>query len=57
MRLRRCGPGAERQWSADFADALIVRKAMGTIRDIGESYEGTYTFDQPAQQLTGTQSP
>lgn len=42
--------------SADFADALIVRKAIATISARGEPYEGTYTFDQPAQYLAGTKS-
>lgn len=40
--------------TADFADALIVHKAMAAARALGVTYEGTYTFDRPAQQLAGT---
>ena len=40
--------------AVDFADALIVRKAMVASRRAGEPCEGTYTFDKAAQQLAGT---
>jgi predicted nucleic-acid-binding protein len=43
--------------SVDFADALIVRKAMFTARRWGEPYVATYTFDQAALALSGTREP
>lgn len=41
--------------TADFADALIVRKAAATMRVLGQQNGMTYTFDRPAHQLAGTQ--
>jgi predicted nucleic-acid-binding protein len=43
--------------SADLADALIVNKAKVIAHDLQQSYEGTYTFDQAAQQIDGTKTP
>ncbi|MDZ4377272.1 MAG: type II toxin-antitoxin system VapC family toxin [Xanthomonadaceae bacterium] len=40
--------------TADFADALIVRKAAATMRVLGQRNGMMYTFDRPAQQLPGT---
>lgn len=42
--------------TADFADALIVRRAAATMRLLGQRNGMTYTFDRPAQQLPGTQA-
>jgi predicted nucleic-acid-binding protein len=42
--------------AADFADALIVRKAAATMSALGRHSGKTYTFDRPAQRLPGTQS-
>lgn len=41
----------------DFPDALIVSKAKFLIEQWGETFEGTYTFDQAAQQLESTKNP
>ena len=41
---------------ADLPDALIVNKARVVIEQWGESYNGTYTFDQAAQALEGTKA-
>lgn len=43
--------------SADFADALIVNKAMSIAIAMQLRYEGTYTFDQAALLLDGTKAP
>lgn len=43
--------------TADLADALIVNKAEQVAYDNHQSYGGTYTFDQAAQQIDGTKSP
>lgn len=43
-----------RQTSADFPDALIVRKAAHTALSKGEPYSGTYTLDHRALALPGT---
>ncbi len=42
--------------TADFADALIVRKAAAAMRALGQHNGKTYTFDRPAQRLPGAQS-
>lgn len=42
--------------TADFADALIVRKAAATLSVLGQHNGKTYTFDRPAQRLPGTQA-
>lgn len=39
--------------TADFADALIVNKAKIVSGDRQSRYEGTYTFDQAALQISG----
>ncbi len=36
---------------------LLQDDAAQSINARGEPYEGTYTFDQPAQRLAGTKSP
>lgn len=43
--------------TADLADALIVNKAKMVARDQYQTYEGTYTFDQAAQQIDGMKTP
>ena len=40
----------------DFADALIVNKSKILIEQWGETFEGTYTFDQAAQQIEGAKN-
>ncbi len=42
--------------TADFADALIVRKAAATMAAVGQQNGVTYTFDRPAQELPGTKA-
>lgn len=42
---------------ADFADALIVNKAKIVSKRLGESFNGSYTFDKAAQKLPGAKSP
>lgn len=37
----------------DFPYALIVNTSKITIEQLGETFEGTYSFDQAAQQLEG----
>lgn len=39
--------------TADFADALIARKAAATLMASGQSSASTFTFDRPAQLLPG----
>lgn len=43
--------------SADFADALVVRKSMFTAEQWHEDYVATYTFDRAALALPGTKRP
>lgn len=43
--------------SADFADALIISKARSTIASLGETFNGSYTFDKAAQELSGAKKP
>ena len=52
--LAKTGDGLD---SADFVDALIVRKAMFTAQRWGEPYVAAYTFDQAALALPGTRAP
>lgn len=42
--------------AADFADALIANKSKVVARDIEQPYEGTYTFDRAALQISGTKT-
>ena len=41
----------------DFSDALIINKAKYLIRQWGDVYGGTYTFDQAAQVIDGGNTP
>jgi predicted nucleic-acid-binding protein len=43
--------------AADLADALIVNKAKTVCRDRCLSYDGTFTFDRAALQISGTNAP
>jgi predicted nucleic-acid-binding protein len=43
--------------SADFPDALVINKTKILMKQWGESYTATYTFDQAAQALDGAKSP
>lgn len=43
--------------SVDFPDALIVNKAKIVIQASDAPYDGTYTFDQAAQQLDSARVP
>lgn len=40
----------------DFADALVVYKAIATAQANAWPYEGTYTFDKAAQALAGARA-
>jgi predicted nucleic-acid-binding protein len=51
--LVKTGDGMQ---AADLADALVVRKAMFTALEWGETYEATYTFDQAALAIPGTRA-
>ena len=42
---------------ADFPDALIVNKARHVANETAVEFEGVYTFDVAAQQITGTKKP
>jgi len=42
---------------ADFADALIVKKARYISESQGYSFEGVYTFDRAAQKIPGAKAP
>ena len=42
---------------ADFADALIVNKAKLIASELGETFEGSYTFDKAAQKLPEAKEP
>ncbi len=41
----------------DFADALIVNKAKLIAGKSGDTFRGSYTFDQAAQKLSGAKEP
>ncbi len=42
--------------TADLPDALVINKAKVMMEHWGESYGGTYTFDQAAQVLDGAKA-
>jgi predicted nucleic-acid-binding protein len=42
---------------ADLPDAMVVNKAKVMMKQWGQTYEATYTFDQAAQALDGTKAP
>lgn len=42
---------------ADFPDALIVNKARHTAGESKSVFEGVYTFDVAAQQISGMEKP
>lgn len=41
----------------DFPDALIINKAEHSIGAMGNPFDGVYTFDIAAQQLSGAKKP
>ena len=43
--------------TADFADALVIRKARYTAKRRNTRFDGAYTFDLAAQALPGAKSP
>lgn len=43
--------------TADFADALVIRKARYTAKRRNTRFDGVYTFDLAAQALPGAKSP
>ena len=47
---------AYRETDADFADALIVHKALKTV-SVGDELKVVYTFDTAALQLPNTTEP
>ena len=42
---------------ADFPDALVVNKSIHTSKELGDKFNGVYTFDIAAQQIPGTKNP
>ncbi len=42
---------------ADLSDALVVNKARWVAQQSGKPFEGAYTFDRAAQQLSGMVKP
>ena len=48
---------AYRETTANFADALIVHKALKTAAEMGEALDAVYTFDAAALSLPSTSAP
>ena len=46
-----------RETNADFADALVVEKALGVALKSGRELEGMYTFDAAALELPAAVEP
>ena len=42
---------------ADFADALILNVARRVADDLGQPFDGLYTFDTKARRMPGTSAP